>query len=139
MEITDLESSLMELDDYSNESKLDILLMEIAHINLYSIKPTLEWYQFRTDMIYTYADLEWNTIVYQFYNKDAIMYNGAEHILSLIDYLLKELETGDRFNLLAYQSLLQSIHDIWIYYNGKYIGGETDDDVIDIIKDLTHL
>ena len=67
------------------------------------------------------------------------MYNTAEYILSLLDTLMKELETSEQFNLLAYHALLQSIHDIWEYYNEKYIGGEKDDDIIDIIKNLTHL
>jgi hypothetical protein len=139
MEISDLDSSLMELDDHDNEYQLFILLQEIAFINSHQIKPTPEWYQIRVDKIYTYADLEWASISYQFYNKDPVMYNTAEHILSLLDFLMKELETTDIFNLLAYHTLLQSIHDIWGYYNGKYIGGETDDTILDIIKDLTHL
>jgi hypothetical protein len=139
MEISDLESSLMELDDHDNEYQLFILLHEITFINANHIKPTPEWYQIRADKIYTYADLEWATISYQFYNKDSVMYNTAEHILSILDFLMKELETSEQFNLLAYHTLLQSIHDIWKYYNGKYIGGEEDDDVLDIIRDLTHL
>jgi hypothetical protein len=139
MEISDLETNLMELEDHDNQGQLFILLQEIAFINSHQIKPTPEWFQIRADKIYTYADLEWSTIAYQFYNKDAVMYMTAERILTLLDILMKELETSDVFNLFAYHSLLESIHHIWTYYNGKYIGGETDDTIIDIIKDLTHL
>ena len=139
MEISDLETNLMELEDHDNEGQLFILLQEIAFINSNNIQPTQEWFQMRSDKIYMYADLEWATITYQFYNKDVIMYTTAERILTLLDILMKELETSDTFNRLAYHALLESIQYIWEYYNGKYIGGESDDTIIDIIKDLTHL
>ena len=42
MEISDLETSLMEMDGESNEGQLFILLQEITYINANHIKPTPE-------------------------------------------------------------------------------------------------
>lgn len=139
MEITDLEESLMNLEDFKNEDQLHILCREIQYIISNKVQPTPEWYTLRADKIYTYADLEWNTISYQYFNKDETMWSMSERILSLLDKLIKELESNITFDIMVYYELLESIKYIWNYYNSKYIGGEDDGDVLDIIRDLTHL
>jgi hypothetical protein len=130
---------LERLDELDNLTQLTVLIMEIHIIQLRSIPPTPDWYVQRFRKISAYAELDWAGMARRFQGKNPLIHNASLHILLDLHQLQYEWGSSPEFSLHAYASLLTKINELWGHYQREYIGDETDDDVLDLIEQMTHL
>jgi hypothetical protein len=97
------------------------------------------WYEERFVYIYKYSQLNWQDLADKFRYKDNIVYDLAVTINLYIDELMGDYGGKPTFEFAKYYTVLCSIINIWQYYNEKYIGGETDSDMLDLIEGMTFL
>lgn len=138
-EITDTEEALKNLDNYSNLTQLLLLKSEIDHIVSHNCLPKEDWYNERIKYIRIYSQLNWNDLIQTFYGKDNYMFQMSMKIKNTCEVLLEEASTKPIFNLQLYYNLIHDIHSIWHHYFMKYMGEETDPDMIDLISNMTHM
>jgi hypothetical protein len=130
---------LERLDELDNLTQLTVLIMEIHIIQLRSVPPTPEWYAQRFRKVAAYAELDWTGMAHRFQGKNHIIHNASLHILHDLHQLQYEWGSSPTFSLHAYASLLTKINELWEHYQSEYIGDETDEDVLDLIEQMTHM
>jgi hypothetical protein len=135
----DIEEQLTHLEDYDNETQLNLLKREISHIVFHDIQPSEGWFDERWQNIYNYSKIDWSGLAIQYKNNDDYIHNTASLIVNLLRELLEDRCTHPNFPLVTYQSLIHSVHSIWHYYSANYVGGEIDDDMNDLISGLKGL
>ena len=97
------------------------------------------WYEERFVYIYKYSQLNWQDLADRFRYKDKIVYDLAITIKLYIDELMDDYGGKPTFEFAKYYTVLCNIINIWQYYSEKYIGGETDSDMLDLIEGMTFL
>lgn len=127
---SDAEKNLRELNELYNEA---------TQMLINGIKPTEGWYDDHFKYIYKYSQLNWRDMAERFRNKDNIVFSLATTITLYIDELMEEYGGKPDFDFNKYYTVLCNIVNIWNYYSEKYIGDETDKDVLDLIEGLTFL
>jgi hypothetical protein len=138
-EAIDTEKALNNLDEFDNLTQLKILRSEINHIILHNVIPDEGWFDERFVHIRIYSQLGWFELAHRFYGKDDFMFNKSKLINTLCIELLEEYSTKPNFTLNKYHTLINEISNIWQYYYKKYMGAEQDNDIINLIEEMTHL
>lgn len=136
---SDIEEELEYLEHHTNEHQLKLLQKEINHIVIHGIEPDEKWYTERYKYIKSYAELNWSDMAQRFENKDTYMYATSVYIINLLYELHNEYTTKPTFNLNRYYQLIHEIRSIWEYYSKRYVGGEGDTDVVDLIEGLSFM
>jgi len=134
-----LETSLEHLDELDNLEQLLVLNQEIELIFYHNYDPPDDWYQHRIQKIQAYFDLDWNGMAERFQNKNPMIVEASTHIRHMLYELLEEWSTSPSFNLTVYHRVIKLILELWQFYQTNYIGGEKDEDVIDLIEQMTHM
>jgi hypothetical protein len=127
------------LDALDNLTQLALLREEIQSILQRSTPPPPSWYTQRIRKIYTYAELNWAGFAADFEGKNTELYRTALHIQGRLAHLITEWSCGPDFSLEQYAALLNEIASLWTTYHTTYVGNETDEDILDIIQDMTHM
>jgi hypothetical protein len=135
----DTEDALETLDQHDNLTQLLILKREINHILIHNITPQEGWYDERFNYIRTYSQLGWLELAQRFHEKDQFIHDRAIYIGRICDELLEECSTKPNFHLNSYYRLIHEISNIWQYYHSKYVGDEKDEDVIDLIAQMSSM
>lgn len=134
-----LETSLEHLDELNNLEQLIILNQEIEMIHYHNYDPPDDWYQHRIQKIQAYFELDWTSMSARFQNKNPMIAEASLHIRHMLYELLEEWSTSPAFNLTVYQRAIKLILELWQFYQANYIGNEKDEDVIDLIEQMTHM
>lgn len=116
----DMEEKLEHLDDFDNETQLQILYYEINHILIHGLQPNENWYEDRVNYIHHYQTIDWKDLAVRSYQRDDIVYNAAVNIIDHLEQLDEEWSTSPTFNLGIYQRLLAAIRAVWNYYSREY-------------------
>ena len=115
-------------------AQLELLRREITYVLQHELQPNQEWHEARTPFIYSYETVDWTSVIDRFNGKDPHMHLTASNITVLLALLEDQLSVSAYFNLHTYYKLLDEIHHIWTYYKQRYVGDETDEDVVDLIE-----
>lgn len=135
----DIETDLQELENKDNLTQLQLLNLEIQHIMEHGIQPNQQWYSERFLKIHNYSELDWNSFMQSFLNKNEFIVESAYKIMSLLYSLQEEWSCSPIFDLEKYYELLSEINNVWSYFSENYMGEEEDQDVVDLIIGLKHL
>ena len=122
------------LHEMSKYPQLELLRREITYVLQNEIQPSREWFDARTPIVYSYQTVDWSGMINRFNGKDPHMHLTASNITVLLALLEDQLSVSAYFNLHTYYKLLDEIHHIWTYYKQRYVGNETDEDVVDLIE-----
>ena len=125
---------LVALHEVDKGTQLELLRREITYVLQHEIRVDQEWYEARTPFIYSYQTVDWGSVISRFNGKDPHMHLTASNITVLLALLEDQLSVSAYFNLHTYYKLLDEIHHIWTYYKQRYVGNETDEDVVDLIE-----
>lgn len=136
---TDIEMDLQQIDNKDNLTQLQLLNYEIQHIMEHGIQPEPQWYSERFLKIHNYSELDWNSFMQSFLNKNEFIVESSCKIMSLLHSLQEEWSCSPIFDLEKYYELLNEIHSVWSYFSENYMGEEDDQDVVDLIIGLKHL
>ena len=134
-----LEASIERLDTLGQLEQLHVLNQEIELIFYHNYDPPDDWYQRRIQKIQEYFHLDWTGMAERFQNKNPMIVEASTHIQQMLYELLEEWSTSPVFNVTVYQRVLKLILDLWQFYQANYIGEETDEEVIDLIEQMTHM
>lgn len=127
------------LEQYDNYTQLTYLRREIQDILFRTIQPSEEWYRDRIRKVVTYSELDWTGMALRFDGKDHHLHHVATRIVELHDVILEQWSVSPHFHLPTYAHLLEEIDHLWDYYRNQYVGEETDEEVIELIENLTHM
>ena len=122
------------LHAHDKGTQLELLRREITYVLQHELQPNQDWYEARTPFIYSYQTVDWTSVINRFNGKDPHMHLTASNITVLLALLEDQLSVSAYFNLHTYYKLLDEIHHIWTYYKQRYVGNETDEDVVDLIE-----
>jgi hypothetical protein len=134
-----IQNSLQNIEELDNLSQLKYLIEEINYIFANGFKPNEEWFGNRIIKIYIYSGLEWANLHKKFLNKDNYIYSQTRKIYMNIQHILSEWSIKPIFDLYNYKCVLEDIYNLWIYYSAKYIDEDTDNDIIDLIIELSNI
>jgi len=130
------EDKLEHLDDFDNETKMELLYEEIDHIIMHGIQPNEDWYENRMNYIQEYQTIDWKDMAVRSYQRDAVIYDAAVSVIDHLEQLEEEWSTSPVFNLCVYQRLLATIRTIWYQYRREYgVQGSTVD-ILDVINSM---
>ena len=101
-----MEDKLEHLDDFNNETQLELLYHEIEHIMMHGVQPNEAWYQDRIKYIQAYQTIDWNDLAARSYQCDSKTYDAATNVIDHLEQLEDEWETYPTFNLCVYQRLM---------------------------------
>jgi len=116
----DIEEKLDRLEEFDNQTRLQLLYYEINHIANHGIQPNEEWYQNRVNYIQEYHTIDWKDLAVRSYQRDDTVYELAIIIIDHLEQLADEWSASPTFNLYVYQRLLESIRAMWSYYSREY-------------------
>ena len=123
----------------SNLEQLHALQGELTHFVEHGIDPEEEWYVSRYYFIELYSQLRWNDFAESFKDKDDYLYEFSLAIHMMLGELINEYSTRPTFTFELYCSAINSIAEVWHYYNDKFMGDEEDLDIVDLIESLTFM
>ncbi len=123
----------------SNLEELHRLYSEATQLLINNTPPSEGWYDSHFQYIYKYSELNWRDLAERFRYKDNIVFTLATTINLYIEELMEEYGGKPDFDFNKYYTVLCNIINIWNYYSEKYIGGETDQDILDLIEGITGL
>jgi len=148
LDITDSKSiGEIEMDEYDSEEEspdnlgdLQRLYHEATDMIQNNHQPTAEeWYNNRFKYIYKYSHLNWDELIYKFERKDVKMYELCSTTKSDIQDILDGYSGTPNFDFKLYYKIITNILTLWNYYSNKYIGNETDIDIIDLAQAMSFL
>ena len=137
--MTSFIQDLERLDELDNLTQLSVLIMEIHLIQFRSIQPDPLWYAQRFRKIAAYAELDWTGMAHRFQGKNPFIHESSLQILYHLNQLQYEWGSSPTFSLAPYAALLTKINTLWEHYQREYIGNESDEDVLDLIEQMTHM
>jgi hypothetical protein len=123
----------------SNLEQLHSLQAELTHFVEHGVDPEEEWYTIRYSYIELYSHLRWNDFAESFKDKDDYLYEYSLAIHIMLGELIHEYSTRPTFTFELYCSIINSIAEVWEYYNKTYMGDEDDLDIVDLIESLTFM
>jgi hypothetical protein len=115
-----MENKLEHLEEFDNETQLELLHHEIEHIIMHGEQPTEVWYQERIHYIQAYQSIDWKDLASRSYQHDSKIHEAAVHIIDHLEYLEDEWSTAPTFSLSVYQRLLELIRSVWKHYSHEY-------------------
>ena len=134
-----IEEKLEHLDDFDNETKMELLYKEIDHIIMHGIQPNEDWYENRMYYIQEYQTIDWKDMAVRSYQRDAVIYDASVSVIDHLEQLEEEWSTSPVFNLCIYQRLLATIRTIWYQYRREYgVQGSTVD-ILDVINSMDNM
>jgi D-mannonate dehydratase len=116
----DIEEKLERLEEFDNETRLQLLYYEVNHITSHGLQPNLDWYLNRVNYIQEYHTIDWKDLALRSYQRDETVYEAAITIIDHLEELADEWSSNPTFSLYVYQRLLESIRGLWNYYSREY-------------------
>ncbi len=133
---TDLEESTEEED---NLGDLERLYNEATYMMKNNIIPTEGWYDDRYKYIYKYSHLNWDEMSSKFRNKDSLIYDLCVHTKMYIQDILDGYSGTPNFDFNTYYMIICNVLRLWKYYSNKYVGDETDIELVDLVESMSFL
>lgn len=127
------------MEPHNNLKQLRQLNEEIHMIFLHELVPPDDWYEERADTLHLYAELDWILYSTRFYGKNDTLHQLAVQIHTDLFYVLEEWSTSPHFSLVPYRRIIENIQTFWDTYSQLYVGDERDEEVIDLIEQMTHM
>jgi len=127
------------MESHDNLKQLRQLNEEIHRIFLHELVPPDDWYEERADTLHLYAELDWIPYATRFYGKNDELHQLAVQIHTDLFYVLEEWSTSPHFSLVPYRRIIENIQTFWDTYSRLYVGDERDEEVIDLIEQMTHM
>jgi hypothetical protein len=115
-----MEEKLEHLEDFDNETQLELLYHEMDHIMMHGEQPTESWYEERMNHIQAYQTIDWKALASRSYQHDSKVYQASMHIIDHLEQLEDEWSTSPTFNLCVYHRLLELIRLVWKHYSHEY-------------------
>lgn len=134
---SETETEVVEEED--NLRDLYRIHEEATYLLTNNLKPIDEWYTTRLKYIEKYSELGWEEMANRFRNKDNIVYDLCMRINMYIDDILQSYNKDKKFDFSVYYSVLCNIVNLWKHYSEKFVGQETDTDIIDLVEGLAFL
>ena len=128
-----------EEQEESNLEELQRLYNEATQLLINNTPPSEGWYDDHFKYIYKYSELDWRSLAERFRNRDNIMFGLATTINLYIEELMEEYGGKPDFDFNKYYTVICNIMNIWNYYSEKYMGEETDQDIMDLIDGIAGL
>jgi hypothetical protein len=138
-EAVDLEEMLRNIHCYPEIDQLEMLIQEIRYIRFHEMNPPDDWFETRIKKIEEYYALEWKAMAERYYFNDTYLHSHCVEIIQGLTSLLSTYEMVHTFHLNEYQRTLEVIQKTWKFYDKKYVGGEVDDDIVDITSSMMYL
>ena len=137
----DMEEKLEHLEDFDNETQLELLHHEMEHIVMHGIQPYESWYEERMNHIQAYADIDWKDLAARSYQRDNKMYEAVMNIMDHIEQLENEWSASPIFNLCVYQRLIEMIRSVWKYYSQEYCVTDVTNtvDILDLMNSMDNI
>jgi hypothetical protein len=139
--IENMEEKLEHLEDFDNQTQLELLYHEIQHIIMHGIRPYEDWYEDRMNHIQAYQTIDWKDLAVRSYQRDHKMYDAAINIIDHLDQLEDEWSTYPTFNLCVYQRLLEMVRSVWKYYAHEYYVTDNTKtvDILDLMNSMDNM
>ncbi len=137
--IGEIELTSEDEEETDNLADLQNLHEEATDMMRNNIQPTEGWYDDRYKYIYKYSHLNWDEMATKFKDKDNIMYHLCTTTKMYIRDILDGYSGTPNFDFSLYYTILSNIIHLWNYYSNKYVGDETDIDVIKLIESMSFL
>jgi hypothetical protein len=141
-EIQDTSMDIPVAADNTGQQNLEQLLSlqtELTHFVEHGIDPTEEWYALRYPYIELYNQLRWYDFADTFKDHDDYLYEFALGIHIMLGELITEYSTRPTFTFEMYCSAINSIAEVWEYYNKKYMGEESDLDIVGLTESVSFM
>jgi hypothetical protein len=122
-----------------NLSILQNLYQEATSMIQTNTPPTEGWYDERYKYIYKYSKLNWEEMATRFKNKDKLIYDLCTYTKLYIQEILDGYRGEPDFDFNTYYTILCNILRLWEYYSNKYVGYETDTDLMDLAEAMSFL
>ncbi len=135
----------MDTDDEEQEqgqdnlSILQNLYQEATSMIQTNTPPNEGWYDERYKYIYKYSKLNWEEMAARFKNKDNLIYDLCTYTRLHIQEILDGYRGEPDFDFNTYYTILCNILRLWEYYSNKYVGTETDIDLMDLVEAMSFL
>ncbi len=101
--------------------------------------PSEGWYDNRYKYIYKYSHLNWDEMASRFRNKDLLIYDLCVQTKLHIQDILDGYSGVPNFDFNIYYTIICNILKLWNYYSNKYVGDESDTDLVDLAEALSFL
>lgn len=139
--IDDMEDKLERLEEFDNETQLELLYHEINHILIHGVQPNDNWYEDRVNYIQAYHTIDWKDLAVRSYQRDNTVYDAAVLIIDHLEQLEEEWSASPEFNLCVYQRLLDNIRSIWKYYSREYhvLDHSKTVDILDLMNSMDNM
>jgi len=134
-----LESRIAKIHDMSKEDQLELLIHEIKQVIIYNLPLDNGWYTRRMEFIYDYATIGWMEMSERLEGKDPFISNTSRDIMKQLKQLMTEWDYRPTISLPVYYRVLHDIQDVWRRYQAQYVGEEEDEDIVDVIEQMTHM
>lgn len=128
-----------EEEQVDNLADLERLYAEATEMIAKNQPPTEGWYDDRYKYIYKYSHLNWDEMASKFLNKDQYIHDLCIQTKAHIQDILDGYSGTPNFDFRLYYIILTNILTLWRYYSNKYVGEETDTDIVDLVEALTFL
>jgi hypothetical protein len=139
--IEDMEEKLEQLEEFDNQTQLELLHHEIEHILMHGEQPNEAWYQKRINHIQAYQSIDWKDLATRSYQHDSKIYEASVHIIDHLEQLEVEWSAYPTFNLYIYQRLLEMIRSVWKYYSHEYCVTDVTNtvDILDLMNSMDNI
>jgi len=136
-----MEDKLEHLQEFDNETQLELLYYEIDHIIMHGEQPNESWYSERMDHIQAYQSIDWKDLATRSYQRDDKIYEATVAIIDHIEQLEEEWSTCPTFNLCVYQRLIETIRSVWKYYSHEYYVTDMTKtvDILDLMNSMDNM
>ena len=136
-----MEEKLEQLEEFNNETQLELLHHEIEHIRMHGEQPNEVWYQKRMNHIQAYQSIDWKDLATRSYQHDTKIYEASVNIIDHLEYLEDEWSTDPTFSLSVYQRLLELIRLVWKYYSQEYCVTDVTNtvDILDLMNSMDNI
>ena len=137
----DMEEKLEQLEEYDNETQLELLCHEMEHILSHGVQPYESWYEERMNHIQAYQTIDWKDLATRSYQRDVRIYEASTSIIDHLEQLEEEWSTAPTFNLYVYQRLIEMIRSVWKYYSHEYYVTDVTKtvDILDLMNSMDNM
>lgn len=134
-----LEAKLTRLYQMNREEQLSLLIHEIKQIIIYNIPLDERWFTERMEFIHEYATIGWKEMSERLDGKDHYISTTSREIHHQLRQLMTEWDHRPTISLPVYYRVLHDIQEVWKQYQKKYVGDETDEEIVDLIEQITYM
>jgi hypothetical protein len=139
--LDNMEEMLEHIQEYNNETQLELLHHEIEHILIHGVQPHDSWYEERMNHIQAYQTIDWKDLAVRSYQRDDKIYEASVNIIDHLEQLEEEWGTSPTFNLCVYQRLIEMIRTVWKYYSHEYYVTDLTKtvDILDLMNSMDNI